>query len=86
VDRATNATMRINLGKDENSRDEAFDILFWSIAAGRRLISVLDFPAITYQAIGMMSERYEDPLRDLTCAVFRAGMRKTKLEPTFDFG
>ena len=37
VDKAANATMRVNFGKDENSRDKAFDTLFWSIAAGLKL-------------------------------------------------
>ena len=236
VDKATDATMRINFGKDENSRDKAFDTLFWSIAAGlklydqvknqraeskefkgdfrkacgnrpieipgglgklsfevvkhkepawwqkvfnfvggdagKSLISVLGFPAITYQAIGMLDEllnrlldskpevlfkslpmrlalskqartdftggnpriktgclnpgfciltrgrdfqaiassnanyypaygklapgnvsetdlvggRYDDPLKNVTYAVFRLGMKKTKLDPTFNFG
>jgi hypothetical protein len=116
----TRATMRINFGKDENSRDKYFDTAFWSIAAGlklydeargkqteskdlqvdfrkafgnrpveipgglsklsfevvqhtepawwqkifrfagsgaaKNLISVLGFPAITYQAIGVLDE------------------------------
>ncbi|MDB5384949.1 MAG: hypothetical protein JWM11_595 [Planctomycetaceae bacterium] len=33
----TRATMRINFGKDENSRDKYFDTAFWSIAAGLKL-------------------------------------------------
>lgn len=236
VDKAASATMRINFGKDENSRDKAFDTLFWSIAAGlklhdqaknkraeskefkgdfrracgnrpieipgglgklcfevvkhqepawwqkifnfvggdagKSLISVLGFPAVTYQAIGMLDEllnrlmdskpevlfkslpmrlalskqartdfsggnprikagclnpgfcilargrdfqaiansnanyypaygklapgnvtetdlvsgRYDDPLQDVTYSVFRVGMKKTKLDPTFNFG
>jgi hypothetical protein len=34
IDNDTRATMRINIGKDENSRDKYFDTVFWSIAAG----------------------------------------------------
>ncbi|MGS2765154.1 hypothetical protein [Sinomicrobium sp. M5D2P9] len=34
VDKNTRATMRINIGKDENSTDKYFDTAFWSIAAG----------------------------------------------------
>ncbi|MCX2679453.1 hypothetical protein OOZ15_05810 [Galbibacter sp. EGI 63066] len=34
VDKKTRATMRINIGKDENSSDKYFDAAFWSIAAG----------------------------------------------------
>lgn len=34
VDKNTRATMRINIGKDESSRDKYFDTAFWSIAAG----------------------------------------------------
>jgi hypothetical protein len=34
VDPATKATIRINIGKDETSRDKYFDTVFWSIAAG----------------------------------------------------
>jgi hypothetical protein len=34
VDINTRATMRINIGKDENSTDKYFDTAFWSIATG----------------------------------------------------
>lgn len=34
VDKNSRATMRINIGKDENSTDKYFDTAFWSIAAG----------------------------------------------------
>lgn len=34
VNKDTRATMRINIGKDENSTDKYFDTAFWSIAAG----------------------------------------------------
>lgn len=33
----TRATMRLVIGKDENSRDKYFDTAFWTIAAGLRL-------------------------------------------------
>jgi hypothetical protein len=34
VDKKSRATMRINIGKDENSTDKNFDTAFWSIATG----------------------------------------------------
>jgi hypothetical protein len=34
VDADTKATIRINIGKDESSRDKNFETVFWSIAAG----------------------------------------------------
>lgn len=37
IDKSTRATIRINIGKDENSRDKYFDTAFWSIAAGLNL-------------------------------------------------
>lgn len=37
IDKNTRATIRINIGKDENSRDKLFDTTFWSIAAGINL-------------------------------------------------
>jgi hypothetical protein len=37
VDLKTKATLRMNIGKDENSTDKKFDALFWSIAAGLNL-------------------------------------------------
>lgn len=37
VDKKSRATMRINIGKDENSSDKYFDAVFWSIAAGMDL-------------------------------------------------
>lgn len=37
VDKNTRATIRINIGKDENSRDKYFNTAFWSIAAGLNL-------------------------------------------------
>jgi hypothetical protein len=37
VDINSRATIRINIGKDENSRDKYFDTAFWSIAAGLNL-------------------------------------------------
>nr|NQU89514.1 hypothetical protein [Bacteroidota bacterium] len=39
VDNNTRATMRINIGKDENSTDRYFDTAFWSIAAGLDLFN-----------------------------------------------
>ena len=236
IDAETRATMRINMGKDENSRDKYFDTVFWSIAAGlelydrakdkraegkefksdfrkafanrpieipgglsklsfevvkhkeppwyksifrfltsetgRSLISILGFPAVTTQAIhlvdelmnriddsepevlfkslpmrlaltqqakndytggneririgclnpgfcilargrdfstfvnsdaiyypsygklvpmslsqaDLMSGNYEDPFEEVTYAIFRVGMKKTKLDPTFNYG
>lgn len=32
VDQNTKATLRMNIGKDENSTDKRFDTVFWSIA------------------------------------------------------
>jgi len=37
VDQNTKATLRMNIGKDENSTDKKFDTVFWSIAAGLNL-------------------------------------------------
>lgn len=37
IDKNSRATIRINIGKDENSRDKYFDTAFWSIAAGLNL-------------------------------------------------
>ncbi|ELR69295.1 hypothetical protein C900_05179 [Fulvivirga imtechensis AK7] len=37
IDKNSRATIRINIGKDENSRDKNFDTAFWSIAAGLNL-------------------------------------------------
>jgi len=34
----------------------------------------------------LVGGRYDDPLKDVTYAVFRVGMKKTKLDPTFNFG
>ncbi len=34
IDKKSKATLRINIGKDENSTDRYFDTAFWSIAAG----------------------------------------------------
>jgi len=34
ISKNSRATMRINIGKDENSRDKYFDAAFWSIAVG----------------------------------------------------
>jgi hypothetical protein len=33
----------------------------------------------------LLAGRYDDPLRDVTYAVFRIGMRGTKLDPTFNY-
>lgn len=233
VDQHTKATIRINIGKDETSRDKNFDTVFWSIAAGldlyngkertaakdlkadfrkafgnrpieipgglskmsfevvkhkdpawwqriftflqsstgKSLVSTIGFPAVTSQAISMLDEllnrmlntddevlfksrplrlaltrqarqdftqgiprikigclnpgfcvlargrdfqtmvdadctyytthgklvpakvtqaeflggRYDDPLRDVTYAIFKIGMKKTKLDPTFNY-
>lgn len=233
VDKNTKATIRINIGKDETSRDKNFDTVFWSIAAGldlfngkertaakdlkadfkkafgnrpieipgglgkmsfevvkhknptwwqriftflqssagKSLVSTIGFPAVTSQAISMLDEllnkmldtddevlfksrpmrlaltqqakqdftqgiprikigclnpgfcvlargrdfktiaesdsiyyptygklipakatqseflsgNYEDPLKDVTYAIFKVGMKKTKLDPTFNY-
>lgn len=37
IDPNTRATMRITMGKDENSSDKFFDTVYWSIAAGLNL-------------------------------------------------
>jgi hypothetical protein len=37
IDKDACATMRLNFGKDESSRDKYFDTAFWSIAAGLKL-------------------------------------------------
>ncbi|MEZ4927550.1 MAG: hypothetical protein R3A50_14820 [Saprospiraceae bacterium] len=37
IPEGTRATMRLVIGKDENSRDKFFDTAFWTIAAGLRL-------------------------------------------------
>jgi hypothetical protein len=37
IDPNTKATLRMNVGKDENSTDKKFDTVFWSIAAGLNL-------------------------------------------------
>jgi hypothetical protein len=37
IDDKTKATLRINIGKDENSTDKKFETVFWSIAAGLNL-------------------------------------------------
>jgi hypothetical protein len=34
----------------------------------------------------LVSGSYEDPLKDITYAVFRLGTKKTKLDPTFQYG
>ena len=36
-------------------------------------------------ANALLAGRYEDPFRDITYAVFRVGMRATKIDPTFNF-
>ena len=60
VDQQSKATMRINIGKDENSTDNQFSTAFWSIAAGLDLYnnykeeasSPKDFKANFKQAFG----------------------------------
>ncbi len=37
IDQNTKATLRMNIGTDENSTDKKFDTVFWSIAAGLSL-------------------------------------------------
>lgn len=39
IDKNTRATMRINMGKDQNSTDKLFDTAFWSVAAGLNLFN-----------------------------------------------
>lgn len=34
----------------------------------------------------LLTGQYDDPLKDVTYAVFRVGMQETKLDPTFNFG
>jgi hypothetical protein len=34
----------------------------------------------------LVSQDYRDPLKDVTYAVFRIGTRKTKLDPSFQYG
>ncbi len=33
----------------------------------------------------LLAGRYDDPFRDITYAIFRVGMRATKIDPTFNF-
>ncbi|MFK7935284.1 MAG: hypothetical protein AB8G22_17355 [Saprospiraceae bacterium] len=41
VDRNSRATMRIIIGKDENSRDKYFDTAFWTVSAGLKLYDAI---------------------------------------------
>jgi hypothetical protein len=34
----------------------------------------------------LATARYDDPVKDITYAVFRFGTKETRLDPTFNFG
>jgi len=34
----------------------------------------------------LLSDHYDDPLKNVTYAVFRIGTKQTKLDPTFQYG
>ncbi|MEL7020577.1 MAG: hypothetical protein AAGK47_03125, partial [Bacteroidota bacterium] len=60
IDRNARATMRIVIGKDENSRDKYFDTAFWTVSAGLKLYDAIqnktadakDFKADLSKAFG----------------------------------
>lgn len=70
---------------------------FCVFTRGRHFNAVADSNAVFYPTIGKLvpakvhpgevaSGEYEDPLRDVTYAVFRVGTKATKLDPTFNYG
>ena len=70
---------------------------FCVFTRGRHFDAVAKSNAVFYPTIGKLvpasvppgdiaAGRYDDPLRDVTYAIFRVGTKATKLDPTFNFG
>ena len=70
---------------------------FCILARGRDFSTLISSDAIYYPSYGklvpmsisqadLMSGNYDDPFEDVTYAIFRVGMKKTKLDPTFNYG
>ncbi len=88
---------RDNFGPGGRVRVGCLNPGFCILARGRDYQAILDSDA-TYNAtysklvpssagdLDLLTGRYDDPFRDMTYAVFRIGMRSTKLDPTFQFG
>lgn len=69
---------------------------FCVMARGRDFETVSKADVVYYPTYGklvpqdvgepdLLAGRYEDPLQDVTYAVFRVGMKSTKLDPTFNY-
>jgi hypothetical protein len=69
---------------------------FCVLARGRDFQAIVDSDCIYYPTYGklvpskisqaqLLTGRYDDPLKDTTYAIFKVGMKKTKLDPTFNY-
>ncbi|WPQ63369.1 hypothetical protein SIO70_00645 [Chitinophaga sancti] len=69
---------------------------FCVLARGKDFQKLLDADPIYYPTYGklvpasvnqaqLLSGKYDDPLKDATYAIFKVGMKKTKLDPTFNY-
>lgn len=69
---------------------------FCLLARGKDFQTIVDSDSYYYPAYGklvpskvsqaeLLSGKYNDPLKDTTYAVFKIGMKKTKLDPTFNY-
>lgn len=70
---------------------------FCVFARGRDFEKIANAEAFYYPTYGklipknvtneqLFSQEYHDPFKDITYAVFRIGMKETKLDPTFNYG
>jgi hypothetical protein len=69
---------------------------FCVLARGRDFETIVNSDSIYYPTYGklipakvnqaqLMSGKYDDPLQNVTYAIFKVGMKKTKLDPTFNY-
>ena len=84
-------------GGNERIRIGCLNPGFCILARGRDFSTLISSDAIYYPSYGklvpmsisqadLMSGNYDDPFEDVTYAIFRVGMKKTKLDPTFNYG
>ncbi|MDP2890477.1 MAG: hypothetical protein Q8P34_16115 [Bacteroidota bacterium] len=85
----TAGSLRIRMG--------ALNPGFTVLARGKDFETIVNSDAIFYPAYGklvpsnvtesqLLSNRYDDPFKDVTYSIFRVGMKETKLDPSFNFG
>ena len=88
IDEFTGGNSRVRIGTLSRG--------FCVMARGRDYQAIAKSNSIYYPTYGklvpanvsvpdFLGGKYEDPLKDITYAVFRLGMRETKLDPTFNY-